>query len=262
MQKKHAQNGPSLSLPQQAYVLASSLRSIIFTLAIFLIFTICYFSLGILVDDPLLFLLLVMVVISPFLIFTLIKTRRFYKELNAWNEQYLESSYTLIFDTTVPKGSTTGEKILSLASLIFPQLRQDYLDYYYTTNFVKLFFKKRFTDSWEKKIRASLNYKVNREYHLDVALKTLEGYFIIKDFGDNVVSVKDIKDLIVTISDKFRNKYRRLDVLRMIVVAKDYDPPFFNRESLEQLFNTELKSKLKIDLIVQEEVGYTVLWVS
>ena len=50
-----------------------------------------------------------------------------------------KARYTLIFDTTIPKGNTTGEKVLSLASLIFPQLRADYFDYYYVANFAKAF---------------------------------------------------------------------------------------------------------------------------
>lgn len=190
------------------------------------------------------------------------RSKRFYDELNTWNEEYLQSSYTLIFDTTIPKGNTTGEKVLSLASLIFPQLRADYFDYYYVANFAKAFFKRKFTKSWKDKIEASLNYRVGQEYYLDVALRTLEGYFIVKSFGDSVVTVDNLKELIMTISNKFRNKYGRLDVFRVIVVARDYDQPFLNRESLEQMMKGELKSKFDIDLIVEEQVGYTVLWIS
>ncbi|MGB7661758.1 MAG: hypothetical protein WBL67_03395 [Nitrososphaeraceae archaeon] len=104
-----------------------------------LVFVIGYFSLGILVDDPLFFLIASLIIILPFLIFMIFRSKRFYDELNTWNEEYLQSSYTLIFDTTIPKGNTTGEKVLSLASLIFPQLRADYFDYYYVANFAKAF---------------------------------------------------------------------------------------------------------------------------
>ncbi len=227
-----------------------------------LVFVIGYFSLGILVDDPLFFLIASLIIILPFLIFMIFRSKRFYDELNTWNEEYLQSSYTLIFDTTIPKGNTTGEKVLSLASLIFPQLRADYFDYYYVANFAKAFFKRKFTKSWKDKIEASLNYRVGQEYYLDVALRTLEGYFIVKSFGDSVVTVDNLKELIMTISNKFRNKYGRLDVFRVIVVARDYDQPFLNRESLEQMMKGELKSKFDIDLIVEEQVGYTVLWIS
>jgi hypothetical protein len=228
----------------------------------FLAFVIGYFSLGILVDDPLFFLVAAVIIISPFLIFMIVRSKRFYHELNTWNEEYLQSSYTLIFDTTIPKGNTAGEKVLSLASFIFPQLRADYYDYYYVANFAKAFFKKKFTKSWKERTRAGLNYRVGEEYYLDVALKTLEGYFIVKNFGDSSISVDNLKELIMIISGEFRNKYGRLDVFRVIVVARDYDQPFLNRESLEQMMNGELKSKFDIDLIVEEQVGFTVLWVS
>jgi hypothetical protein len=261
LQKNGSHESP-LSLPQQAYVLASSLRSVIYNMTILLVLVIGYFSLGVLVDDSLFFLVASVIIILPFLIFMIVRSKRFYNELNTWNEEYLQSSYTLIFDTTIPKGNTTGEKVLSLAGLIFPQLRADYFDYYYVANFMKAFFKRKFTKSWKEKTQASLNYRVGQKYYLDVALRTLEGYFIVKDFGDNVVTVDNLKELIMTISNKFRDKYWRLNVFRIIVVARDYDQPFLNRESLEQIINSELKAKFKIDLIVQEEFGYSVLWVS
>ena len=260
--QKNGSNEPPLSLSQQAYLLTTSLRHIIYTLTVFLIVVIGYFSFGILIDEPLLVLVMVIVIILPFLIFTLIKSRRFYRELKMWNEQYLDSSYTLIFGTTVPKGNTTGERVLYLASFIFPQLRADYIDYYYTSNFVKRLMKIRFKKSWERIINASLNVRVDKEYYVDVALETLEGFFIVKSFDDEIVTVQDLNQLIMIISDRFRNNYHQLNIFRLIVVAKDYDQSFLNRDTLEQIMNKELKTKFKIDLIVQEEVGYTVLWAS
>ncbi|MGC1134804.1 MAG: hypothetical protein WA941_18395 [Nitrososphaeraceae archaeon] len=261
MQKDNAQTGSPLSLPQQAYVLANSLRSIIRNLTIFFVGIIAYFSLGIILNDPLFWLVASIILLSPFLIAMIIKSRRIYGELNTWNKEYLQSSYTLIFDTTIPKGNTTGEKVLNLASLIFPQLRADYIDYYYTSNFLKSLFKRKSARAWKEKLYSSLNYRVGQEYNLDVALKTLEGYFIVKDFGDSILSVENLKELIEIVGNKFRDKYRQLDVFRIIVVAKEYDQPFLNRESLEQMMRGEL-GKMDIDLVVQEQVGYTVLWIS
>ena len=53
LQKNNAQHESPLSLPQQAYVLASSLRSVIYNMAVFLVIVISYFILGVLFDDPL-----------------------------------------------------------------------------------------------------------------------------------------------------------------------------------------------------------------
>ena len=63
------------------------------------------------------------------------------------------------------------------------------------------------------------------------------------------------------ISGRFRKNYQKINIFRLIVVAKEYDQLFLNRDSLEKIIDTELKAKFKIDLIVQEEVGYSVLWV-
>ena len=54
-----------------------------------------------------------------------------YKKLQEWDEDYLESAYILIFDTTIPKGDSTGEKVFNLAKL-FPELRADlYISAFY-----------------------------------------------------------------------------------------------------------------------------------
>jgi hypothetical protein len=71
--------------------------------------------------------------------------------------------------------------------------------------------------------------------------------------------VEHLKELIMTISSKFKDKSGRLDVFRVIVVARDYDQPF---GGIGTLMKERLKSKIDIDLIVEEQVGYTVLWVS
>jgi hypothetical protein len=46
----------------------------------------------------------------------------------------------------------------------------------------------------------------------------------------------------------------------VISVAKEYDQSF--KESVEQQMAKELNSNIKLDLLVQEKVGYSVLWVS
>lgn len=262
MLKENGNHESSLSLSQQAYVLTTSLRHITYTLTILLIVAIGYFGLGIITAEPLLILVIVIVIISPFLIYLLFKSRFFYRELKIWNKEYLDSSYTLIFSTTVPKGNTTGEKIIYLASFIFPQLRSDYVDYYYVSNFAKRFLKRRFKREWKKIVNGSLNVRVDKEYYVDVALETLEGFFIVKDFGDKPVTIQDLKHLITLISGKFKNNYLQMNIFRLIVVARDYDQPSLSRDSLEQIISTELKANFNVDLIVQEEVGYTVMWVS
>ena len=52
------------------------------------------------------------------------------------------------------------------------------------------------------------------------------------------------------------------NIFRIICVAKNYDENFLDRESLEKLMTEKLQSDLKIDLLIKEPNGYSVLWIS
>jgi hypothetical protein len=90
----------------------------------------------------------------------------------------------------------------------------------------------------------------------------MKGYFIVKDFKEKVVTREDLKQLSEIIRSRFKDKYQRTNVLRAICVAKKYDPILMERESLERKIGEELKANFKLDLIVEEKVGYSVLWIS
>lgn len=88
-----------------------------------------------------------------------------------------------------------------------------------------------------------------------MANKTDEGYLLVKDFKDKVVSSEDLKELAKMAKEKLTH------IFRVISVAKTYDESFLNRETLEKQMTTQLRSSFKIDLILEEKVGYSVLWV-
>ena len=81
-------------------------------------------------------------------------------------------------------------------------------------------------------------------------------------FDDKIVNIDDIIHLIEKAKRKFKNRYQRIFIIRILVVAKNYDGIFLERTSLEKIMTQTIKSKLKIDLIVKEDVGYSVLWIS
>jgi hypothetical protein len=203
-----------------------------------------------------------------FLAYYLFVGPRTFRHLKEWIDDYLEQTYTIVFNTTVPQGNTTGEKILNLARQIFPELTPEFIRLSAgPEERVKLFFKRKFGKSQEMIISQGMNYKLN-SYVLDVAFRIpLDGYFIVKDFKDRIVTLEDMNYLIKIISLKFSFSVstisirRPKDIFRVICVAKTYDAPFLNRDSLEKLMTAELKANFKIDLILEEEVGYSVLWV-
>lgn len=190
-----------------------------------------------------------------------IKAPHAYKKLQEWDEDYLESAYILIFDTTIPKGNSTGEKVFNLAKLVFPELRSDLyispLDKPTFPSFVKALLskKKKTRNAIHEDISQSLNYRID-SYVLDVAYKTDEGYFVIKDFKDKVVTPEDFREVTRIVKEKFTH------IFRVICVAKAYDESFLNKETLEKQMTKELKANFKIDLILEEKVGYSVLWIS
>ena len=75
--------------------------------------------------------------------------------------------------------------------------------------------------------------------------RSKEGYFIVEDFKDKIVTLEDLKQLILVIWSKFKDKYQRTFVFRVLCVAKEYDQPLLQQESLERQMTEELKKILK-----------------
>jgi hypothetical protein len=185
-----------------------------------------------------------------------------YKKLDEWNEDYLEQTYVLIFDTTIPQGANTGEKILNLARVIFPELTSGYKSQG-LWNRTKLFFRRRQGRYEHTAISQITNNKIDSEYSVDLILKTPEGHFVVKDFKDSVVTVDVLRELIERLSRKFRiiqSIPPRTNIFRVICVGKTYDQRFLDG-GLEKLMKRELKRNFKMDLILEEKVGYSILWV-
>jgi hypothetical protein len=155
----------------------------------------------------------------------------------------------------------SDENVHRVAKVPNPELRPDFPSSSpYFEDHIRWYFKKKFGKPEEQYILKSLNYKVN-SYSLDLALKTTEGYFIVKDFKDKVVTLEDLKQLVKIIRGRFKDKYQRTNVGRVICVAKQYDQSFLQQESLGDLMEDKLRANFKIDLLIEEKVGYSVLWV-
>jgi hypothetical protein len=265
------QTEPTLSISQRAYIISKDLRYLVDSLRTLLFVNLFFLALGWIntihhFDETL--YLFVYLELSFFTVYFLVRflLKSPYKKIEQWSEDYLEDAYTVVFNTTIPKGDSSAERILILASAIFPQLRDDYQDLISNPiHKFKLYIKRKIIRSKKQYgVSKIFNYKVNSD-SVDLAVKTEEGYFIVKDFKDKAVSVGELKDLIRILTRKFRVVTEippRIDIFRVICVAKTYDDPFINRETLEKLMTQELKVNFKIDLIIEEKVGYSVLWIS
>ena len=269
MVNNESNNNSSLSSYQKVYLIADSFISNTKLLLTIYLLTFFYFVFALYVyiseNDSEAFVFLfsfLFIFTSPIIIFIFYKYLRLTQKLLEWNKEYLDSSYTLICDTTLPKGNTVAEKILYLASHILPSLREDY-NKFYLSPFTKLkYIIKKKVFKLNSGYQKHLNYKLDNNVILDLVLKTPDGYFIVKNYGESKVTLEDLKSLTRIIKSKFRDKlYRRKAIYRVICVAKNYDKDFLERSSLERIMTEELKSNLTIDLIVEEDIGFSVLWV-
>jgi len=153
-----------------------------------------------------------------------------YLDLIHWFNDYLRQTFTLIFETTVPKGRTTEEQILNIAKILFPELRGKY---------------PRSLPSLEK-----------RKLSVDMAIKTVEGYFYIKNFKDKVVKEDDVVSFLRKVHDPF---------FRIIFVAEKYDKAFLeelNRWRQKEGDMESIRRSYGYDVLIKEKVGYSVLFVS
>jgi hypothetical protein len=186
------------------------------------------------------------------------------KNLEQWDKDYLKQTYYLVFQTIIPSGNTIGEQMLSLAKLVFPEMREDFNVYASIperigSSFMHLVQKQK---SERELISQSLKYTVKghgkfKEYKLDLAFKSRLGFFIVKHFKDTIVTPSEIRELIKVIKSEFGES----KVFRTILVSGSYDPIFLERTSVQNLMTRDLKTGFKIDLIVEEEKGYSVLWI-
>lgn len=255
----------SLSLSQRAYVNSQFLKAASKWLLI-LVTCITFFSA--LALAALLFstnqniIVIVGVVISFILsvyviVWFIIKAPHTYRRLSEWNEDYLHSAYILIFDTTLPKGDSSGKRLLNLARMVFPELNPEV---YYSALLDKPS-TQVFTKSLWNKLRqrkapeteAAFDQRVDLQ-DLDVVYDTGKGYFIIKDFKDQVVTSDKLKTFLETISKHFSK------IFRVIVVAKDYESKLTD-ETLEEQMSKLSREKFPFDLIVEEKLGYSVVWI-
>ena len=223
----------------------------------FILFGVLMWNIGKDTDLLIFWLIWIFILIFIVTVYYYIRYRKYYGELNKWKEDYLKQSYFLIFDTSVPRGTDTAEKVFNISRLIFPELRSDYVRYSpYYSDHISVYFR----NLLKKNYKVEKNRKSN-SYPFDLVFRTLRGYYIVKDFGSEMVTINHIQIMINMISGAFRDGYRRTFVFRAVCVANHYDPIFMGDE-IEQIMSKHVKTKIKIDLLIDDGKGYSVLWMS
>lgn len=156
------------------------------------------------------------------------------KDLKMIENQLIRQSYLVNFETSIPEGDSKVDKILNHSCLVFPELQS------------------LLGGKMEKK---KLPYKTNQTVGgepVDIVVSTKRGDFIVK-FFDNV-SFETLEKFSGSISKHGR------PIFRVLCVAKNYDEKLQSPElsSLMQKMNLDFD----MDLIFEEEQGYSMLWIN
>lgn len=157
------------------------------------------------------------------------------QEFESIERQFIRQSYLVNFETSVPVGETRVEKILNEAIHVFPTLKEI----------------QRKAKLKQSKIPYKIDQKINGET-IDGIVSTNKGDFIVK-FYDKAVTESDLKNLVELLS-KSRDK-----IFRVLCVAKDYDEPLQSNKLVGIMDN--IPKYYKLDLIFEEEHGYSMLWI-
>jgi hypothetical protein len=157
------------------------------------------------------------------------------QEFESIERQFIRQSYLVNFETSIPEGETRVEKILNEAIHVFPALKEI----------------QRKAKSTQSKIPYKIDQKINGET-IHGIVSTKKGDFIVK-FYDKSVSESDLKNLVQLLS-KSRDK-----IFRVLCVAKDYDEVIHSNKLVEIM--DKLPKYFKLDLIFEEEHGYSMLWI-
>lgn len=157
------------------------------------------------------------------------------KELKEIENQLIRQSYLVNFETSIPEGKTRTDKILNHSSLVFPELQR----------------LLRKTKPESKKLPYKLNQPIKNDT-VDIIVPTKRGDFIVKFFDH--VTAKTLEEFAENLS-----KSGKL-IFRVLVVAKNFD------EDLQSSQLAALMQKLNLDfdmdLIFEEEQGYSMLWIN
>lgn len=157
------------------------------------------------------------------------------KEFESIERQFIRQSYLVNFETSVPEGDTRVEKILNEAIHVFPALKEI----------------QRKSKEKQTKIPYKIDQKINGDT-IDGIVSTKKGDFIVK-FYNKTVTESDLTNLVKILS-KSRDK-----IFRVLCVAKDYDETLQSNKLVGIM--DKLPKYFKLDLIFEEEHGYSMLWI-
>jgi len=161
---------------------------------------------------------------------------KIWKELNELQKLKVRQSYFLTFETTVPKGDTPTERIFYMISKVFPEIKEA----------IKKARKK------PKKFKYEVDKKLEGDVY-NLVQKTDEGLLLVKFMEEQ--SFDELKDIV-----KQANKIAvKTKVFRLLCIGNDFDSVFQDYGFEGRM--EELRRKFKLDLILEDKKGYSMVWI-
>jgi hypothetical protein len=157
------------------------------------------------------------------------------KELKSIESQLIRQSYLVNFETSLPEGDTKTDKILNHSSMVFPELQAIL----------------RKAKPGEKKLPYKQNQTLGGET-MDVVVSTRKGYFAVKFFDS--VSKQALEQFATNLSKSGKPFFR------VLCVAKNFDDELQSASLATILQNLDLQ--FDMDLIFEDDQGYSMLWIN
>ena len=185
------------------------------------------------------------VIIFGFNLYWAITKRKTHRDLLQIHSSFIHRSYVTMFEFVRPEGETKVDKLFNHLSLVFPEVEK---------------FKKRL-DKKQKKFserEESLLYpKTETADTWD--LETATGTFLLVIFKTTVKWENVEKMIKVNNRDQNVEKLLGNDVRRIIYLADEYDSFFETDDFVSKM--RETKRKFKLDLIKEDNLGYSTIWI-
>lgn len=165
----------------------------------------------------------------------LIRGRKIKKKLDTIMSNYIRQAYLVNFETVMPKGKTKQQKFFNIALTVFPELKEKY----------------DMTRKKGKKYEYDKKKKIGK-YYFDLLFDTSEGKTGVMFFES--LTFEELKKFIDNVKTHFDHEGDRI-----ICVSKKYDE-FFETKEFEDRLNKKNR-QFNLDLILEEELGYSILWI-
>ena len=169
-------------------------------------------------------------------------------------------AYILNFELEESEGVSQTDKIFNHLSLVFPQIDQ----------IKKRRLKKGYTN-FDQPLKSMLerrlrNNRVNRYVYgkFDLSVNTSSGIFLVKITNEKVLTFQDIENTVKEIRKKMKitglGIEAKGEIDRLIFLTKSFDETISKQELDEKI--TNLKRDYRIDIIKEEEYGYSTIWIN